>query len=101
MQRSGTVLIGAVVAMAFGGAPAARADWPVYGHDLANTRSAGTDGPTPTEARALKQAWSFSSPTGDFTGTPVVAHGVVVAADGGGVAYALDAVSGRKLWSRE
>lgn len=30
--------------MACGGQPgAARAEWPLYGHDLANSRSAGTD----------------------------------------------------------
>src|SRR4051794_40476847 len=108
MQRSGTplgrrgVLAAAMAALVAGGlAPAARADWPVYGHDLANSRDAGAAGPTPGDARSLKQAWSFASPTGDFTGTPVVAGGVVVAADQGGVAYALDAVSGKQLWSRD
>src|SRR4051794_36444357 len=87
-----------VVAVA---APAARADWPMYGHDLANTRDAGAEGPTPTEARSLAQAWSFASPTGDFTATPAVAGGVLVAGDQSGWVYALDAVTGRKLWSRD
>src|SRR4051812_27203035 len=90
----------AALAAAAAAPSAARADWPVYGHDLANSRHAA-DGPTPTEARALKQAWTFASPTGDFTGTPVVADGVVVAGDQGGTAYALDAVTGKKLWSRD
>src|SRR4051794_17884120 len=94
-------LTSALAALAAAAAPtAAHADWPVYGHDLANSRHAA-DGPTPTEARALKQAWTFASPTGDFTATPVVADGVVVAGDQGGVVYALDAVTGRKLWSRD
>src|SRR5690348_17132492 len=90
-----------LAAVLSGAAPvAARADWPVYGHDLANTRDAGTEGPTPYEARMLKQAWSFASPTGDFTATPAVADGVVVAGDQSGSVYALDAVNGHKLWSR-
>src|SRR4051812_632977 len=90
----------AALAAAAAAPSAARADWPVYGHDLANSRHAA-DGPTPTEARALKQAWTFDSPTGDFTGTPVVADGVLVAGDQGGFVYALDATTGKLRWSRE
>src|SRR4051794_5539853 len=79
----------------------ASADWPVYGHDLSNTRSAGTDGPSPAEAAALHQAWSFTSSHGDFTGTPVVAGGVLVAGTNLGTVYALSAASGKLLWSRD
>src|SRR3954471_18706224 len=68
---------------------AASADWPVYGHDLANSRDAGLEGRSPGE---LSQAWAFKSPTGDFTGTPVVSGGVLVAGDNGGSVYALNAV---------
>src|SRR3954447_3114661 len=82
-------------------APAARADWPVYGHDLANTRTAAAEGPSRDKLGSLQQAWSFKSDTGDFTGTPVVAGGVVVAGDEGGWVYALDAVTGKKLWSKQ
>src|SRR5690242_21726671 len=57
----------------------AAADWPVYGHDLGNSRSAGADGPTAAEAATLQRAWTFNSPNGDFTGTPVVAGGTLVA----------------------
>src|SRR3954466_2330606 len=106
MQHTGTatwgrrILMITLTVVAVAAAPA-RADWPVYGHDLANTRHAPGEGPTPSEARSLKQAWAFASPTGDFTGTPVVADGVVLAGDQSGTAYALDAVSGKKLWSRD
>src|SRR4051812_31061810 len=103
MQHTGTAAWGrgilalTLVAVAAAAAPA-RADWPVYGHDIANTRHTPGEGPTPSEARSLEQAWAFGSPTGDFTGTPVVADGVVVAGDQAGTAYALDAVTGKKLW---
>src|SRR3954468_15561510 len=80
---------------------AASADWPVYGHDLSNTRNAGRAGPPADRVTALKRAWTFDSPTGDFTGTPVVAGGVVVAGDYGGHVYALDAVSGQGLWAKD
>jgi polyvinyl alcohol dehydrogenase (cytochrome) len=76
----------------------AMGDWPVYGHDLANTRDSGVDGPS---ASQLSQAWVFRSSTGDFTGTPVVADGVLVAGDNGGSVYALDAVTGKVLWSKD
>jgi polyvinyl alcohol dehydrogenase (cytochrome) len=79
----------------------AMADWPVYGHDLANTRSAGTEGPSTVEAASLPKAWTFTSSKGDFTGTPVVAGGVLVAGSNMGTVYALDAKTGKQLWSRD
>ncbi len=87
--------LGAVPAVAFAG------DWPVYGHDLANTRNGGADGPSTAAAGSLQQAWKFSSSHGDFTGTPVVAGGAVVAATNMGSVYALDESTGRLLWSRD
>src|SRR2546423_2712025 len=74
----------AIVVLAFGALvlpPTANADWPVYGHDLSNSRDAGADGPSPSEVATMSQAWAFRSSTGDFTGTPVVAGGVLVAGD--------------------
>jgi len=79
----------------------AHADWPVYGHDLANTRSAGAEGPSVGSAALLHQAWSFTSSKGDFTGTPVVAGGVLVAGTNMGTVFALDAASGKLRWSRD
>jgi polyvinyl alcohol dehydrogenase (cytochrome) len=96
--------VAAVVAgLAFGAAPAhaVAGDWPVYGHDLANTRDAGADGPSAAAAGSLQQTWKFSSSQGDFTGTPVVAGGVVVAATNMGSVYALQASTGRLLWSQD
>jgi polyvinyl alcohol dehydrogenase (cytochrome) len=78
----------------------AAADWPVYGRDLANSRNAGPDGPTAAQAPGLKEAWRFTSESGDFTGTPVVADGVLVAGDFSGTVYALDAVTGKVRWSK-
>src|SRR3954452_3124268 len=79
----------------------AAADWPTYGHDLANSRSAGRDGPTAAQAGSLQQAWRFDAPNGDFTGTPVVAGGVLVAGTNLGSIYALDAVTGKQLWTHD
>jgi polyvinyl alcohol dehydrogenase (cytochrome) len=95
MRRAVSLAVAAVAAVA--AAPAA-ANWPIYGRDLANTRNAGADGPSLAQIPTLKQAWKFDSPTGDFTGTPVVAAGVVVAGDYSGTVYALDAVTGKVRW---
>lgn len=82
--------------------PAAAADWPVYGHDLANSRDAGAAGPSLSQVGSISKAtWTFKASTGDFTGTPVVSDGVLVAGNNGGFVYALDAVSGRVLWSKD
>jgi polyvinyl alcohol dehydrogenase (cytochrome) len=100
--RHGVALAAILLAilLAVPGAPAA-ADWPIYGRDLANSRNGGTDGPSFAQIPTLKEAWSFDSPTGDFTGTPVVARGVLVAGDYSGTVYALDAVTGKVRWTRK
>src|SRR5436190_6789663 len=72
----------------------AMAAWPIYGHDLANSRDAGVDGPSAAQVGSLSKAWTFTSSTGDFTGTPVVANGILVAGNNAGWVYGLDAVTG-------
>src|SRR2546429_8459156 len=42
------------------------ADWPTYGHDLANSRSAGGQGPSMSQIGSLHPAWTFNSSNGDF-----------------------------------
>jgi polyvinyl alcohol dehydrogenase (cytochrome) len=90
----------AVAIVVAGSAPAA-ADWPMFGHDLSNSRSAGGAGPSPSAARALQQAWVFNSSNGDFTGTPVVSGGTLVAGTNLGSIYALDPATGKLRWSRD
>jgi polyvinyl alcohol dehydrogenase (cytochrome) len=92
-----SLIVAAMLALPAG----ARADWPIYGHDLSNTRNARADGPTREQLGSLQQAWTFKSGTGDFTGTPVVAGGVLVVGDHGGWVYALDAKTGKLVWSKD
>src|SRR5205085_7521288 len=75
------------------------AEWPSYGHDAANTRTAA-GGPTPGAAPTLKQAWRLDVTDGDFTATPVVVGGTVYIGSNGGVVRALDAATGAVKWSR-
>jgi polyvinyl alcohol dehydrogenase (cytochrome) len=81
--------------------PLRGSDWPFYGRDLSNSRNGGTSGPSYNEVPTLGPVWSFASSDGDFTGTPVVGAGKLVVASGGGTVFALDAVSGKKLWSKD
>ena len=97
MARRLCITIVLAIAVALPGV--ARADWPVYGHDLANSRNAGIEGPPASQVSSMSAAWTFKSPTGDFTGTPAIADGVLVAGNNGGWVYALDAVTGAVLWS--
>ncbi len=91
----------ATLAPAAQAAPLGPGVWPMYGHDLANSRNAGAAGPSPSAARRLGPVWSFESTTGGLTGTPAVAEGRVVALSNNGVVYALDALTGNLQWRRE
>ena len=91
----------AVLIIGLAGAAEAQTDWPMYGHDLANSRDGGAAGPSLTQVGSITQpTWTFKASTGDFTGTPVLANGVLVAGNNGGFVYAIDAVSGKMLWSK-
>ena len=81
-------------------APLRGGDWPFYGHDLTNSRQ-GTDGPSSNEVLTLRPVWSLHSTNGDFTGTPVVWHGTLVAASFGGGVYAVNASTGKPRWSHD
>src|SRR3954447_26906953 len=82
-------------------APLTAGEWPLYGHDLANTRDGETAGPSVTQALNLRPVWSVATTDGDFTGTPVEADGTVVAVSGGGTVFAIDASTGKLRWSRD
>jgi polyvinyl alcohol dehydrogenase (cytochrome) len=83
---------------------ATAAEWPFYGADLANSRTVA-GGPAASDVPSLTQAWRADFSDGDFTGTPVVAGGVVYVGSNGGIVRALQAVAtdahaaGSVLWS--
>ena len=89
-----------------GGPPAAdpAGEWPLYGADLANSRTV-SGGPAPGAVSTMTQAWRADFTDGDFTGTPVVAGGIVYVGSNGGRIRAIRAVSGpgrpagRVLWT--
>src|SRR5438105_4572417 len=80
--------------------PLSAADWPLYGGDLAGTRS-NPSGPSASQLLTLHQAWRYDFASGDVTGTPVEAGGRVFAASDAGLAVALDSATGAPLWRRQ
>src|SRR6185312_5041791 len=81
-------------------------DWPVYGHDVANTRTQPEEHSLgPAAAANLTPAWVFSTgSTGDgsqLTTTPVVSDGCVFIGSFNGYVYGLEASSGHVVWQRK
>lgn len=79
-------------------------DWPIYGHDLANTRSQPDETViTPLRAPALRPVFTVSSDDfaggeGDFTGTPVIAGGCLFVGSNDGWVFAANADDGTPVW---
>ena len=93
--------LGLLALVALAGAP--DTDWPHYGGSPAQTRYSPLDQITRENVATLKVAWTYD--TGDaFAGSemqcqPVVAHGVLYATSPKLRVFALDAATGRSLWS--
>ncbi len=81
-------------------------EWPMYGHDLANTRSQPDEHDIGSGAvTGLSPAWVFSTAAyGDdsaFQSTPVLDGGCAFIGSSAGVVYAIDASSGKLVWKRQ
>jgi polyvinyl alcohol dehydrogenase (cytochrome) len=74
----------------------AQMDWPTFGHDLANSRSADGSPIGAANVGGLRQRWN--APDQAVTSTPAVVGGVVYYSDFGGNVIARDAASGRLVW---
>lgn len=78
-------------------------DWPMYSHDLSNTRVQPAEHVIgPNEAKQLSPAWTFSVATagaqGDFAGTPTVVDGCVFSGSSQGWIFAMNADTGKLVW---
>lgn len=72
--------------------------WPIYGRDLADTRAAAGASITVATAERLEPLWE--APVGGFvTATPVLAAGTIYVGAWDGRLDALDAETGRQIWS--
>jgi quinohemoprotein ethanol dehydrogenase len=101
------------VLVAFAGQPAARAevdgaalaneavgsDWAAYGRTYSEQRFSPLDQINRQTVAKLGLAWSLELPEWNVSSAPVEAGGVIYIAVGFSVIYAVDAVSGKLLWS--
>lgn len=80
-------------------AQAGAADWPTYGHDLANTRLAKREKKINRRTVArLAESWTTGGLIG-VSGTPVVAGGTAYFGDWRGMVRAVEAKTGAELWA--
>jgi polyvinyl alcohol dehydrogenase (cytochrome) len=111
-------LLGLFVSGVVAGAPARAAscapaaeggDWPLYGHDLANTRTQPLEDTIGTgNVGSLTKKWTFAAVDdlggGAVTSTPVVADGCVFVTSSvtqAGEIFALNADDGSLVWSQK
>jgi quinohemoprotein ethanol dehydrogenase len=84
------------------GSPA-NLDWRHYGNDLHNTRFQDVDQINPGNAGKLKVAWVFHTgvldPKAELQVSPIVINGRMFVTDGHSDLFALDAATGRQIWT--
>jgi quinoprotein glucose dehydrogenase len=78
-------------------------DWPVYGGTTDNTRYSTLDQITPANVKQLKVAWTYEThdefPGSEMQSNPIVIDGVLYATTPKLRVIALDAATGRELWT--
>src|SRR4026207_1186425 len=78
-------------------------DWPVYGGASDNAHYSTLDQITPANVTRLTVAWKYEThdefPGSEMQANPIVVDGVLYATTPKLRVFALDAASGRELWS--
>ena len=85
------------------GAQAKSVDWPIYGGTTDNTHYSTLDQITPANVRQLKVAWTYEThdefPGSEMQSNPIIVDGVLYATTPKLRVIALDATTGRELWT--
>ncbi len=85
------------------GAQSRSADWPVYGGTSDNTRYSTLSQITPQNVGRLRVAWTYATkdefPGSEMQANPIVVDGVLYATTPKLRVFALDAATGREVWS--
>lgn len=78
-------------------------DWPLYGHDLSNTRFQNVDQINPSNVANLQVAWIFHTGVMDDKAelevSPIEVNGTVFVTDGHDDVFAVDAATGQQKWA--
>jgi polyvinyl alcohol dehydrogenase (cytochrome) len=72
--------------------------WPMFGQNIANTASVNETNISTSNVSKLKPKWTFTT-EGDVSARAAVVNGVVYFPDWGGNLWAVNASTGKKLWS--
>jgi polyvinyl alcohol dehydrogenase (cytochrome) len=76
------------------------ADWPMYNHDVCNTRAPSTSGGISQQTAAkLSVKWTYAA-AGEISATPTVVGGQLYVPDWGGMMTRIDAATGTPVWSK-
>jgi len=100
-----TALLACAIAIGQSGAGNAGGDWPVYGHDAGGMRYSPLTEINRTNVDRLQRAWTYDVPTTPnswlqaFESTPLMVNGALYFATQTGLAIALDAETGKQLWT--
>lgn len=83
-----------------GAATGADAQWPMFGQNLANTANSSGFGVGTSNVASLRPKWTFTT-GGDVSARAAVVNGVAYVPDWSGHLYAINANSGRLIWSKD
>ena len=96
-------LLSLLGAPALAGAQAKSVDWPVYGGGTDHTHYSTIDQITPANVSKLQVAWTYAThdefPGSEMQANPIVVDGVLYATTPKLRVFALDAATGRELWT--
>ncbi len=102
-QPSRALLMSVVALVAMSGGLLAQdpADWPNYGRDPGGAKYSPLDQITPANVNKLAVAWTYhtTDPAGTWEETPLVINHVMYFASQKNRTFALDADTGKELWS--
>src|ERR1022692_3503467 len=91
-------LVLSVVLATLAVAPLMAQDWPMFGQDLTNSANASQTNITQGNVRRLAPKWIFTT-GGDVSARAAVVNDVVYFPDWGGNLWAVDASTGKTVWT--
>ena len=97
------ILLALPAVSALAGAQSRSVDWPVYGGGPDHTHYSTIDQITPANVSRLQVAWTYAThdefPGSEMQANPIVVDGVLYATTPKLRVFALDAATGRELWT--
>jgi polyvinyl alcohol dehydrogenase (cytochrome) len=99
MMRLMVIIVGVVLYGMLGQNPAYAVDWPMFGQNIGNTASNASD-VSAKNVNKLQPKWTFTT-GGDVSARAAVVNGVAYFPDWAGNLYAVNASTGKQIWSSQ